>query len=182
MLILWYAPEALHITMFRVQTWQVSPGKTQTAECWQRLINLPINDVLCCVEVEKKLRTKCVEMHQVQSLTLTLSHTTGGEQQICKEKQIMLELSVQVNRWCNQLNKGQKETVNKELKRWLLIIFNRFNNKSAEAHLHSGIFYFHKPKSFLFPAAKRCRSQTQSELFYNLTSLSLMNHISEGGV
>lgn len=56
-------------------------------------------------------------MHQVQSLTLTLSHTTGGEQQICKGKQIMLELSVQVNRWCNQLNKGQKETVNKELKR-----------------------------------------------------------------
>lgn len=73
---------------------------------WQRLINLPIHDVLCCVEVEKKLRTKCVEMHQVQSLTLTLSHTTGGEQQICKGKQIMLELSVQVNRWCNQCEQG----------------------------------------------------------------------------
>lgn len=90
--------------------------------------------------------SKCIKCNHWRSLWVT--RQVASNKSVKKNK--LCWNCLQVNRWCNQLNKGQKETVNKELKRWLLIIFNRFNNKSAEAHLHSGIFCLHKPKSFCF--------------------------------
>ena len=185
--------EAFHITMFRVWTWQERHGRLSV---WQRLINLPINHcVLCWAEGEKKLRTKCVSVHQVQSRTLWVTRQVASKNSV-QGKKFVLELSVQVNRWCNQCEQGapKKHWRNLNADGWLYSTDLKTNQLQL---IFPRFFCLHKPKSFWFPAWNRCRSQTvrpflQHDLFVpsllnlkwnlNWSLRQFMSHISEGGV